>query len=121
MVYSWLADGVVVCHALFVAFVAAGGLLVWRWPTLAWVHLPALAWGVAVEAAGWVCPLTPLEQWLRGLAGEAGYAGGFIDYYLLPLLYPPGLTRPAQWALAAAALAVNGVVYGLLLQRRRRR
>ena len=111
------ADLVVLLHGAFVLFVALGGLLVWRWPRLAWLHLPAVAWGALIEFTGWICPLTPLEQHLRQVVGQAGYAGGFIDHYLLALLYPAGLTREMQWALGAGVLMVNGAVYGLLLGR----
>jgi len=120
---SWnlLADLVVVLHAAFVAFVAGGGLLVWRWPRVAWVHLPCAAWGVAVELAGWVCPLTPLEHAWRARAGRAAYTGDFVGRYVLPALYPEGLTRASQIGLGVAALAVNVAAYGCALRRARRR
>ena len=111
------ADLVALLHGAFVLFVVGGGLLVWRWPRLAWLHLPAVAWGALIEFTGWMCPLTPLEQHLRQVVGQAGYAGGFIDHYLLALLYPAGLTREGQWALGAGVLVINGAVYGLLLGR----
>ena len=114
------ADAVALLHLAFVLFVVFGGLLVWRWPRLAWLHLPAAAWGALIEFAGWICPLTPLENDLRQVIGQAGYAGGFIDHYLWPLLYPTGLTREWQWALGAGVLALNSVVYGILLVRRAR-
>lgn len=119
MAYRILADGVLVLHLLFVAFVVAGGLLALRWPRAAWLHLPALAWGVAIEFIGWTCPLTPLENALRRWGGEAGYAGGFIDHYLLPLLYPLALTRELQWTLGAGLLAFNAAVYLWAWRRRR--
>ncbi len=118
---SWLADAVLVLHGLFVAWVAAGGLAVLRWPSLAWAHLPALAWGLWIEASGAVCPLTPLEQRLRVAAGEAGYRGGFIEHYMTAVLYPDGLTRGTQWLLAAALLVFNAGVYATWLRRRRAR
>jgi hypothetical protein len=121
MPYRWLADLVVVVHAAFVAFVVLGGFLVLRWPRLVWAHLPAVAWGVLIEYVGWICPLTPLENALRARGGEAGYAGGFLDRYVLPLLYPVGLTRPTQWLLGTLALAVNVAAYALVLRQRRRR
>lgn len=114
------ADALALLHLAFVLFVAGGVLLVWRWPRLAWLHLPAVAWGAALEFAGWTCPLTPLENHLRRMAGEAGYPGGFIDYYLWPLLYPAGLTREWQWVLGIGVVALNAVLYGLLLRRRAR-
>ena len=89
---------------LFIAWVVLGGLVVLRWPRLAWLHLPAVAWGVWIELTGGVCPLTPLEQRLRLAAGEAGYSGGFIEHYLGALIYPAGLTRGTQWMLAGIVL-----------------
>ena len=122
---GFLADAVLVTHAVFVAWVVFGVLAVWRWPRLAVLHLPALAWGIWIEASGRVCPLTPLEVSLRRQAGEGGYTGGFIDHYVGAVLYPAGLTREAQWTAAGLLAAVNLVVYGALvvrtLRRRRRR
>lgn len=120
----WLAvaaDGLLLVHLLFILFVLLGGLLVWRWSWLAWLHLPAALWGVLVELMHWPCPLTPLEQQLREAAGQAGYHGGFIEHYLLPLIYPAGLTPQIQMILGLFVLTLNGLVYGLLLWRRRRR
>ena len=118
MPYRALADLVLVLHLAFVAFVVLGGPLVLRWPKLAWLHIPAAAWGALIEFAGWICPLTPLEQRLRVLAGDAGYQGGFIEHYVTAWLYPAGLTRTVQLALGAAVILVNLVVYTLLLRRR---
>lgn len=120
---GFLADAVLVTHAVFVAWVIFGVFAVWRWPRLAVLHLPALLWGIWIEVSGRVCPLTPLEVSLRRRAGESGYAGGFIDHYVGPILYPAGLTREAQWIGAGLLAAVNVVVYGLLVVRavRRRR
>jgi hypothetical protein len=118
MVYRILADLVVGVHALFVVFVVAGGLLALRWPWAAAAHLPAAVWGTLIEFRGWICPLTPLEKSLRASAGQAGYQGGFIDHYLLPVLYPAGLTQGVQVMLGSLVIAVNLVVYGLLLRRR---
>lgn len=117
MVYRILADLVVGLHALFVAFVVVGGLLALRWPRMAFVHLPAAVWGALIEFRGWVCPLTPLEKSLRASAGQAGYQGGFIEHYLLPVLYPEGLTRGVQLTLGAGVIVVNLVVYALVLRR----
>ena len=118
MIYRWLADGVVVVHAAFVVFVVIGGFLVLRWRWLAWLHIPAAAWGSLIEFAGWICPLTPLENALRERAGEAGYSGGFVEHYLLHALYPEGLTTAVQWALGSFALAVNVVAYILVIRQR---
>jgi hypothetical protein len=116
-----LADLVVGVHALFVTFVVVGGLLALRWPWVAALHLPAAVWGALIEFQGWICPLTPLEKSLRAAAGQAGYQGGFIEHYLLPVLYPPGLTRGVQLVLGSAVVVVNLVVYGVLIVRVRRK
>jgi Protein of Unknown function (DUF2784) len=112
MPYAFLANALVVVHFAFTAFVVLGGFLTWRWRGVAFAHLPALAWGCWVEVSHSLCPLTPLENHLRALGGEAGYAGGFIDHYLLQVLYPPGLTPDVQWVLAALLLALNAIAYG---------
>lgn len=116
-----LADSVVVLHLGFVVFVAAGGLLVLRWPRVAWVHVPAATWGAVVELTGWICPLTPLENWLRVQAGGEAYAGDFVGRYLYPLLYPAELTRGTQLLLGASVIVVNAVVYAIAIRRRRAR
>ena len=115
-----LADLVLIVHGLFVAFVVFGGLLaLWkRW--IAYLHLPALAWGALVISMGWICPLTPLEVSLRQQAGQQGYGGGFIEHYLVSLIYPAGLTRGAQIALAALLIVGNLIVYALWIRRGRR-
>src|SRR5512146_3503694 len=100
MTFRVLADAVVAVHLAFVAFVLLGGLLAIRWPRLAWVHLPCAAYGAAIEIGGWICPLTPLENVLRHRAGEAGYTGGFVEHYLLPVLYPAPMPSWAPFALA---------------------
>jgi uncharacterized protein DUF2784 len=120
-VYRALADAVVVLHFCFVLFVVLGGLLVLRWRKLAWVHLPCAVWGVLIEFAGWICPLTPLENHLRALGREPGYAGGFVEHYIVAILYPSGLTRGIQYALGAFVLAVNLFVYWRVFSARRRR
>jgi hypothetical protein len=120
MIYRLLADAVAVAHAAFVAFVVFGGLLVMRWRRIAWLHIPAALWGVLVEYRGWVCPLTPLENMLRERAGLAGYSGGFVDHYILRLLYPSHLTQDVQWILGTLALAMNALVYGAIWRQRRR-
>jgi hypothetical protein len=113
------ADAVLLLHATFVAFVVAGGLAVARAPRLAWLHLPAAAWGAGISFAGGVCPLTPLENALRRAAGEAGYAGGFVERYLLRALYPEGLTREVQVALGVGVVAINVAAYAWVMRRRR--
>lgn len=120
MAYRVLAGAVVVLHLGFVLFVAIGGVLVWRWRRIAWAHLPALAWGVWIELSGGICPLTPLENELRRIGGEAAYSGDFVGHYLLPVLYPEGLDRGIQAALAAGVLALNAGVYWRALRRQRR-
>lgn len=120
MGYRVLADAVLVFHLAFVLFVVLGGLLVLRWPKLMWVHLPAAVWGVLIEFAGWICPLTPLEKSLRRLGGEAGYEGGFIEHYVVAVLYPRGLTRGVQLGLGLAVLVITVAVYWRLLSRWRR-
>ena len=115
-----LADGVLLLHLVFVLFVVAGGLLAFRWRWMPWLHLPALAWGGWIEFSGAICPLTPLENALRRAGGEAGYAGGFVEHYLLPVLYPAALTREIQWMLGMGLLLFNAAVYAVLWRRRRR-
>jgi hypothetical protein len=112
-----LADGVVLVHTAFVAFVVLGGFLAWRWRPLVWAHVPCALWGMLIEYRGWICPLTPLENALRRRAGLEGYAGGFVEHYVIPVLYPAGLTRPTQALLGTLVLVVNLVAYGVLLRR----
>lgn len=114
------ADLALLIHFAFIVFVVAGGFAVLRRPRLAWLHLPVVAWGAGIELIGWVCPLTPLENALRRAAGEGGYAGGFVEHYLLPLIYPAGMTREIQIALGLFVLIVNACVYGIVALRRRR-
>jgi hypothetical protein len=113
VIARFAADLVLVLHAAFVLFVVLGGVAALRWPRVAWLHLPAALWGVLIECCGWVCPLTPLENWLRRVAGQAGYEGGFIEHYVVRWLYPPGLDRRYQVLLGLAVLLVNGVVYAV--------
>ncbi len=117
MAYRLLADAVVLFHTAFVAFVVLGGFLAWRWSRIAWLHVPCALWGAVIEYQGWICPLTPLENDLRRRAGLAGYAGGFVEHYVLPVLYPAGLTRPAQALLGTLVVIVNLIAYGVLLRR----
>jgi hypothetical protein len=119
MLWSLLADALVVLHFAFTAFVIFGGFLTWRWSRLALLHLPALAWGCWVEVSHSICPLTPLENHFRRLGGEAGYNEGFLAHYLVRVLYPPGLTWHVQWLLAAVLVIINLVAYGGLMYRLR--
>jgi hypothetical protein len=116
VLFHLLADFIVLVHVGFVVFVVFGGLLIRRWPKLIWVHLPAVAWGIAVEFAGWICPLTPLEDLVRQQAGMVAYRGDFIEHYLLFVLYPAGLTRGAQFLLGSTALVVNALMYWQLFR-----
>jgi len=114
MLYSLLADLVLILHLSFVLFVLFGGLLVLKWRRAAWLHLPAVAWGAFVEFSGWICPLTPLENWLRAQAGEATYAGDFLVRYLSSLLYPEALTRDLQVVFGTLVVVLNLAIYGWL-------
>lgn len=118
MWYQLLADAVVILHLAFVLFVLFGGVLALWKPRMVWLHLPAALWGAAVEFSGWVCPLTPLEQWLRLQGGQPGYHSDFIEEYVLPVLYPPGLTHDLQVVLGTLVVAVNMAIYGWLWRRK---
>ena len=123
MSFRILADLLVIIHAGFVAFVVLGGLLALKWPRVAWIHLPACIWGALIEFQGWICPLTPLEKWLRIKAGQTGYSGGFVQHYLVPLIYPAGLTEQTATLLGIFVLVVNVIIYACVvvsLRRRRR-
>jgi hypothetical protein len=117
MAYRLLADIVILIHLGFTVFVLLGGLLVLRWPKTAIMHIPAAVWGVWIEFSGGICPLTPLENRLRVRGGLDGYTESFVEHYLLPLLYPLGLTRGTQIAIGLFVLAINLLFYGLLLRR----
>jgi Protein of Unknown function (DUF2784) len=120
MPWSLLADAVVVLHLAFIVFVVIGGFLALRWRWLVLLHIPTLAWATWVEVSGAICPLTPFENHLRRLAGEAGYEGGFIAHYITPVMYPAGLTRDVQFVLAGMLIALNVAAYTLLTRRIRR-
>jgi hypothetical protein len=105
------ADALVLFHLAFILFVVFGGLLVIRWRALKWLHLPAALWGALIELGGWECPLTRYENLLRGRAGGAGYGGGFVDHYIVRAIYPAGLTRGIEYALAAAVVIINVSIY----------
>jgi hypothetical protein len=117
VLYRLLASAVVAFHGLFILFVVSGGFVAWRWRWVAAIHLPCAVWGMLIEFRGWICPLTPLENSLRARAGQAGYSGGFIEQYLLPAMYPTGLTPRIQTALGSAVLVINAVAYAVLIRR----
>ena len=111
MSYRLMADIVVVIHFAFTIFVLLGGILAIWWRKVVWLHIPAAVWGALIEFAGWICPLTPLENRLRVKGGEAGYPGGFVEKYILPVIYPEGLTREIQIILGVLVITVNLVIY----------
>lgn len=119
MIYRLLADSVLVVHLLFIWFVIFGGLLTLRSHWIALAHIPAACWGAYIELTGGLCPLTVMEVELRRMAGDAGYSGSFIEHYLLPIIYPAGLTRDVQFGLAGLAILVNAAIYGGLVYRLR--
>ena len=111
MIYQLGADAVLLLHLGFIVFVLFGAVFARRWRWWPWLHLPAAGWGVWISVSGALCPLTPMENWLRAAAGQKGFEGGFIEHYLLALIYPDGLTQPIQWLLAAVVLGLNGALY----------
>ena len=113
--YLLLADIVLILHLVFIVFATLGGLLLFKWPRLVWLHLPAVIWGAMIEFMGLICPLTPLEIWLRQQAGVDPYQGGFISHYLAPLIYPPGLTPSMQWVLGWILVSLNIIIYAWLV------
>lgn len=115
------ADLLVALHFAFILFVIFGGLLVLRWRWMVWLHLPAAIWGALIEFMGWICPLTPLENRLREMAGEAGYAHGFIEEYIAPIVYPLGLTPHIQIWLGVGVIAINVIVYAVVMRRAKTR
>ncbi|WP_031438231.1 DUF2784 domain-containing protein [Methylobacter tundripaludum] len=117
MIYRFLADSVLVLHLLFIGFVIFGGLLARRSPWIALAHIPAACWGAFIELTGGLCPLTVMEVGLRRIAGDAGYSGSFVEHYLLPVIYPAGLTRDIQFGLAGLVVLINVVIYGRLVYR----
>ena len=118
MLYRSLADLTLVVHLCFLLFVVLGGFLALRWPRIAWVHIPVALYGATIEFIGFICPLTPLEIWLRRRGGEGGYEGGFIEHYITAAIYPTGLTREIQLVLGVAVLAINVIVYSIWMRRR---
>lgn len=119
MFFQLLADLVLLFHACFIVFAVLGALLAMRWPRIAWAHIPACIWAAVLEFAGLPCPLTPLENSLRRAGGSAAYAGGFIEHYLVPFVYPPGLTPRLQILLGFLVILVNAVLYWHVLRHRR--
>ncbi|WP_426141489.1 DUF2784 domain-containing protein [Pseudomonas sp. DWP3-1-2] len=117
MFFRLAADAVVLVHVLFILFALFGGLLVLRWRWVGWLHIPAVVWGAVVEFFHFYCPLTPLENTLRSRAGMQGYSGGFIEHYLIPLIYPVGLTPQIQLWLGGVVVLCNVVVYSWLARR----
>ena len=112
MFHLVMANVVVVFHLVFVLFVVFGGVLLVRWRRVVWVHAPSVVWGIVVESTGYICPLTPIENLFRELGGELGYRGDFLEQYILPILYPIGLTRGDQLVLGVVVFVVNIVFYG---------
>jgi hypothetical protein len=119
--YQFLADVTLTLHLAFIVFVLGGGLLALRWPRIAWLHLPAAAWGALIEFTGWICPLTPLENHFLALAGAAAYQGDFIARHLWPVIYPDGLTPAIQKILGGVVIALNCLVYAVVVFRKKRR
>ncbi|MCZ6617306.1 MAG: DUF2784 domain-containing protein [Gammaproteobacteria bacterium] len=119
MIDAVIADLIMIAHFVFIVFVVVGGFAAVRRLWIAFLHLPAAVWGVLIELLNWTCPLTPLEAGYRQAAGQAGYHGGFIEHYLMPLIYPSGLTRTVQFILAALVLGINVYAYTLVVQRSR--
>ena len=117
---SLAADAVMLIHFGFIAFALLGSFLVLRWPKVIFLHIPALAWGVWIEASGNICPLTPLENHFRALAGQSTFGEGFVTHYLGPIIYPAGLTRTAQFVIMGVLIAMNLIGYGLVIAKRRR-
>jgi hypothetical protein len=117
MIAKFTADLLVVVHFAFILFVIFGGLLVLKWWKVSILHIPSVLWGALIEFRGWICPLTPLEHHFREAAGGAGYTGGFIDHYLISIIYPEGLTQGIQIVLGVIVLAINLCVYGVVLFR----
>ena len=119
MPYALLADLTLLLHAAFILFVVIGGVLVFWRRGIAWLHIPCALWGALIEFKGWICPLTYLENDLRAKAGAGGYSGGYIDHYLMPLVYPQGLTSDVQIMLGVAVLIINAVIYTLIWHKMR--
>jgi hypothetical protein len=118
MIYQIIAEIIVLLHLIFIIYVVLGGFVTWRWPKNIWFHLPCVIWGSLIELYGWICPLTPLENEFRYKAGSSGYTGGFIEQYILPIIYPTQLTREIQIILGLAVVVINVIAYGLFIYKR---
>lgn len=121
MPFRLLADATVIIHFGFVLFVLFGGLLVFRRPAIAWLHVPAALWGMWVEFAGWICPLTPLENWFRQRGGDDVYTSSFVERYVIPVLYPEALTRDLQLLLGGVVILTNAAIYAVVFAKRKAR
>lgn len=120
MLFLIAADLMVVLHLGFIGFIVIGGFLVLRWRWVLFLHVPAAVWGALIEFKGWLCPLTPLEQQLRQASGQTGYTGGFIEHYILPIVYPSNLTREVQIVLGTFVVVINVAIYGWMIAQHRR-
>ena len=120
MVERLFADFLVLFHFVFILFVIIGGFLVIRWRWIIWLHIPCAIWGALIEFAGWICPLTPWENYLRVAAGSSGYSGGFIEHYIIPIIYPSGLTRELQLIFGGVVILINIIAYVLVFIKRKK-
>ncbi len=121
MSYQIVASGMVLLHLGFVGFVVAGGLVCMKWRRVVWIHIPAVIWGIAIELTGWICPLTPLENYLRQKAGEQAYANDFVFHYLMPILYPETLTRKIQLLMGLVVALINITIYAYIIRSHKHR
>lgn len=119
MLYQILAEITLAVHFLFIVYVILGALLVLKWQWTAFIHIPAACWGALIMFMGWICPLTPLENRFRRLAGGEGYEAGFIEYYIWPIVYPEGLSRELQIYLGIGVVVVNVIIYGIFIMKKR--
>lgn len=115
MILKIVADAIVLVHLMFIIFVVTGGLFVLKWPKTAWLHIPAAIWGALIDCAGWVCPLTYVENSLRFAGGKTAYPSEFINHYVLPVIYPAGLTRNIQFVMGCIVIVLNVLIYGVLI------
>ncbi|MBU2622644.1 MAG: DUF2784 domain-containing protein [Proteobacteria bacterium] len=121
MLLKMAADIIVLVHLMFIVFVVTGGFFVLKWPKIAWLHIPAVIWGALIEFAGWVCPLTPVENSLREAGGKAAYQSEFINHYIIPVIYPAGLTREIQFVMGCIVIVLNVLIYGMLIVKKVRK